>query len=188
VISETKKKLKGSQELDDYILLYSGVPTNERAAAGIAIMIKAKFKKRINSYVFVNERILQLRYKLQRGYLTLLGVYASEEGKTEHKMADTYHQPYDSPLKSENISASGTSDRQYCEYLKSEVQVRHKEVKSLTNIINLLNEDLKVVGQSNVFKKPSIIHTDKSKKTRHHVKTVFDLNRNYKWQLMKLVR
>jgi len=32
--------------------------------------------------VFVNERILQLRYKLQRGYLTLLAVYAPEEEKT----------------------------------------------------------------------------------------------------------
>jgi len=62
VIKETKKKLKGSQKLDDYVLLYSGVPMNERAAAGIAIMIKAKFKKRIHSYMFVNERILQLRY------------------------------------------------------------------------------------------------------------------------------
>jgi exonuclease III len=58
VIPETKKKLKGSQELDDYILMHSGVPTNKRAAAGIAIIIKAKFKKRIHSYVFVNERIL----------------------------------------------------------------------------------------------------------------------------------
>jgi len=54
--------------------LYVGAPTNKRAAAGIAIIIKAKFKKRIHSYVFVNERILQLRYKLQRGYLTLLAV------------------------------------------------------------------------------------------------------------------
>ena len=60
-IPETKKKLKVLQELEDYILLYSGVPTNKRAAAGIAIMIKAKFKKRIHSYMFVNERILQLR-------------------------------------------------------------------------------------------------------------------------------
>ena len=74
VIPETKKKLKGSQELDDYILLYSGVPTNKRAAAGIAVMIKAKFKKRIHSSLFVNERILQLSYKMQRGYLKLLVV------------------------------------------------------------------------------------------------------------------
>ena len=33
--------------------------------------------------MFVNERILQLRYKLQRGYLKLLAVYAPEKGKTE---------------------------------------------------------------------------------------------------------
>ena len=83
VIPETKKKLKGSQEWGDYILLYSGVPTNKRAATGIAIMIKAKYKKRIHSYTFINERTLQLRYKLNRGYLTLLAVYAPEEGKTE---------------------------------------------------------------------------------------------------------
>jgi hypothetical protein len=69
--------------LKDYILLYSGVTTNKRAIAGIAITIKAKLKKRIHSYMFVNERILQLRYKLQRGYLTLLAIYAPEEGKTE---------------------------------------------------------------------------------------------------------
>ena len=49
VIPETKKKLKGLDELEDYILLYSGVPTNNGAAAGIAIMIKTKFKKRIHS-------------------------------------------------------------------------------------------------------------------------------------------
>jgi len=55
VIPETKKKLKVSQELDDYILSHSGVPTNKRAAAGIAIMIKAKFEKRTHSYVFVYE-------------------------------------------------------------------------------------------------------------------------------------
>ena len=85
VIPERKKKLKGSQKLDDYILLYSGVPTNRRAAAGIAIMFKAKFKKRIHSYVFVNGRILQLRYKLQRGYLTLLAVNAPKEGTTTNR-------------------------------------------------------------------------------------------------------
>jgi len=45
--------------------------------------MKGKFKKRIHSYVVVNEIILQLRYKLQRGYFTLLAVYAPEEGKTE---------------------------------------------------------------------------------------------------------
>jgi len=60
-------------------------------------------------------------------------------------MVDAYHKLFDSPLKIENISVSGTSDRQYCEQLKSEIQVLHKEVKSLTEIANLLNDDLKAV-------------------------------------------
>jgi len=68
--------------LEDYALLHSSVPTN-RAAAGVAIMIKTTLKMRIHSYMFINERILQLRYKLQRGYLTLIAVYAPEEGKLE---------------------------------------------------------------------------------------------------------
>jgi hypothetical protein len=38
-------------------------------------MIKAKYRNRIKCYMFVNERILQLRYKLQSGYLKLLAVY-----------------------------------------------------------------------------------------------------------------
>jgi hypothetical protein len=33
--------------------------------------------------MFINERIFQLRYKVHTGYLTLLAVYAPEEGKTE---------------------------------------------------------------------------------------------------------
>ena len=83
MIPETKKKLKGSQEMEDYVLLRSSVPTNKRAAAGVAIMIKTKLKKRIHSYTFINEIIPQLRYKLQRGHLTLIAVYAPEEGKLE---------------------------------------------------------------------------------------------------------
>ena len=51
VIPETKKKLKSSPEWEDYILLYSGVPMNNRTAAGIAIMIKATYRKRIHSYI-----------------------------------------------------------------------------------------------------------------------------------------
>jgi len=54
-----------------------------KAAADRAILIKTKFKKRIHIYVFIIEIIIQIRYKLQRGYLTLLAVYAPEEGKTE---------------------------------------------------------------------------------------------------------
>jgi len=89
--------------------LYSGVPTNKRAAAGIAIMIKAKFKKRIHSYMFVNERILQLRYKLQRGYVTSLAVYAPEEGKTEQteEFFETLQDQIDKISKNDYIVVAG---------------------------------------------------------------------------------
>jgi hypothetical protein len=33
--------------------------------------------------MFINERIVQIRYKIQRAYLKLLAVYDPEEGKTE---------------------------------------------------------------------------------------------------------
>jgi hypothetical protein len=62
--------------------------------------------------------------------------------------ADSIYHVRDSPLNIENVSAFCTSDHQYCELLKSEVQVLHKEVKSLTEIINLLSEELKVVCAS----------------------------------------
>jgi hypothetical protein len=53
----------------------------------------------------------------------------------QNKMvADTIHHVRDSPLNTENVSTFCTSDHQYCELLKSEVQVLHKEVKSLTEI------------------------------------------------------
>ena len=61
-IPETNKKFKASQELEDYILFQSSVPMNKRAAAGIAIMIKAKLKKR-HSYVFVNSSTKNINCK-----------------------------------------------------------------------------------------------------------------------------
>ncbi len=78
-------------------------------------------------------------------------------------MADAYHPLCDSPCIIENISVSGTCDRQYCEQLQSENQVLHKEVKSLTEIVSLLNEQLKTVCQSNEVSKLSTTHADKGK-------------------------
>jgi len=72
-------------------------------------MVKVKFKKRIHRYVFVNERILQLRYKLQRGYLTLTAVYAPEEGKTEEteEFYETLQDQIDKISKNDYIVVAG---------------------------------------------------------------------------------
>jgi exonuclease III len=83
IIPETKKKLKVTKDLRYYVLLYSDVNRNKTAAAGKVILVQQKWKNKIDSYSFVNERILTLRYTTTRGYMTMLGVYAPEEGKAD---------------------------------------------------------------------------------------------------------
>lgn len=46
VISETKKKGRGSTEMGDYHMIYSGVEKTERAKSGIAILIKQNWRKK----------------------------------------------------------------------------------------------------------------------------------------------
>ena len=83
IISETKKKLKGTKEIDDWIMIYSGVTQSKRAQAGVAIYIDKRWKHRIISYNYINERLLTLRLKVKRGNMTVIATYAPEEGKKE---------------------------------------------------------------------------------------------------------
>lgn len=64
-------------------MIYEGVPREKRASAGVAILIKKTLKNLIHSYTFVNERIITIRLKNQRGYMSIIGVYAPEEGRNE---------------------------------------------------------------------------------------------------------
>ena len=59
--------------------------------------------------MFINERTLQLRYKLQRGYLTLIAVYAPEEGKLEQteEFYETLQDHVDKINKSDYIIVAG---------------------------------------------------------------------------------
>jgi hypothetical protein len=76
-------KLKGSKELEHYILFCSGVSQEKRAAAGVAIMIKKKLMNSIYSSNFVNEIIVTIGLWIDRGYISIVGVYAPEEGWAE---------------------------------------------------------------------------------------------------------
>ena len=86
IITETKKKLKGTKEYKDYLLLYSGVPQNKRASSGVAVFLKKSLQNRIHSYNFVNDRIINIRIRTTRGHLTIVGVYAPNEGKKEESL------------------------------------------------------------------------------------------------------
>lgn len=54
IITETKRKLKGIKDLNDYVTIYS------------------------------EERIITARLKIERGYLTMIGVCATEEGRKKN--------------------------------------------------------------------------------------------------------
>lgn len=58
VATETKMKLKGTKELENYVMIYSGVNQNCRAQAGVAILVKDSWKNKIVSYNWINERIV----------------------------------------------------------------------------------------------------------------------------------
>jgi exonuclease III len=46
-------------------------------------MIHKTLQSTIDTYTFWNERIIEVRLKISRGYLTFLGIYAPVEGKEE---------------------------------------------------------------------------------------------------------
>ncbi|KAF2900734.1 hypothetical protein ILUMI_05453 [Ignelater luminosus] len=78
VITKTEKKLNGTKDLDDYVMIYSRVDLT-RAQCGVAILIDNDWNNKLQSYYHINERIVTTSPKIGRGYLTIIG----EEGKRE---------------------------------------------------------------------------------------------------------
>ena len=64
-------------------IFYSGVKQHIRAQAGITLMIHKKIQNTIADYTFWNERIIQIRLKISRGYLTVIRIYAPIEGEED---------------------------------------------------------------------------------------------------------
>lgn len=83
VLTETKKKLKGSKYIGNYAMFYSGVNQDCRAAKGVSILVDKKWESRIKECQYINERIITIKLKHDRGYLVVIGAYAPEEGKKE---------------------------------------------------------------------------------------------------------
>jgi hypothetical protein len=73
-----------------YIIVYSGVTQNVRAQAGVMLWIHKSMKNQILHYTFWNERILEIKLKINRGMLTFFSLYAPEEG-TEKEGENFYN-------------------------------------------------------------------------------------------------
>ncbi|XP_049782515.1 craniofacial development protein 2-like [Schistocerca cancellata] len=88
ILSETKKKGQGEEELDNYVHTWSGVSKAARAKAGVSIMIKKSWKKRITNWTFINQRIITVEMTLFAREVVIIGVYAPTND-TKDKEKDT---------------------------------------------------------------------------------------------------
>jgi hypothetical protein len=75
VVTEKKKKGKGSEEVGKYYFIYLGIQKEKMAASGIGIMIKRSLKKRIIPYSWVSDRIVTLKLRTGRSHCLIIGVY-----------------------------------------------------------------------------------------------------------------
>ena len=75
VVTETKKKGHGSENLGCYDMFYSGVSKDQRAQQGVAILVRKGLRKSITSWEAVSPRIIKINLTLHSHKVTLIGVY-----------------------------------------------------------------------------------------------------------------
>jgi hypothetical protein len=71
-ITESKMKLKGAMETNNYIIKYSGVSTSTRTRAGVIIWIHKSIKNTVINYTYWSERITEVKLNIGRGKLSFL--------------------------------------------------------------------------------------------------------------------
>jgi len=72
-------------------MLYSGVSQETQAQSGIALITDHKWTSQITNYSFVNDCVITVCLKTNRGHITMIGIYALEEGR-EEEMRHFYKQ------------------------------------------------------------------------------------------------
>lgn len=83
LLSETKVKGRGLKRLkNDHGLLYSGVDRHVWGQAGVACLVHRNCMERIQNWEFVNERIMEVKYRINEAETaTLLVVYGPNESE-----------------------------------------------------------------------------------------------------------
>lgn len=92
VITETKKKGKGSENLGHFDHFYSGVPKDKRAQQGVSILISKKLRKYITSWDPISERIIKMNLTLNAHKITILGVYAVNDDALVNQKNEFFEQ------------------------------------------------------------------------------------------------
>nr|CAH7747709.1 unnamed protein product [Callosobruchus chinensis] len=93
-ITETKKKGKGIRELEGgHIMIYSGVPMENRAAEGVGFIIRKNLLQQLVKYDYVSERILRIEMRLEEEKETTLVVaYGPNEDERVQQKEEFWEQ------------------------------------------------------------------------------------------------
>ncbi|XP_072392397.1 uncharacterized protein [Diabrotica undecimpunctata] len=89
-LQETKRKGKGQTRLGEYLLIYSGVPKQERAKEGVAIMIKTKYKDQIKECQYISQRILLVKIRANGKIINTIGICAPDDCKPDSDKEEFY--------------------------------------------------------------------------------------------------
>jgi exonuclease III len=73
-----------------YTMIYSGKPKNERAFAGVGLLLHQKFLPNIDKISYISERILQTTLLLDNKHIELISVYAPDISKPRSECEDFY--------------------------------------------------------------------------------------------------
>lgn len=76
VLTETKRKGAGTEQLEDFMRIYSGVNKANKAKAGISLLISKKLTNNIKEWNALNERIIMTELNMKRYQIVIIGVYA----------------------------------------------------------------------------------------------------------------
>jgi len=83
ILTETKKKNTGSEDMGNYVMIYCRVPANQWASSEVTIAVRNDWKYKIQDYTRISDRIIETRIKVLNRNFTIVGVYALVEGKEQ---------------------------------------------------------------------------------------------------------
>lgn len=89
-LSETKRKGQGTSKYGEYILVHSGKAKQERAQAGVGLLLHEKYQNNIEDIKYVNERILKTTLKINNTVTHLLSIYAPDISKPKEESEHFY--------------------------------------------------------------------------------------------------
>lgn len=79
VFTETKKKGRGSEEIEEYMHFYSGVEKSMRARRGVSIAVHKKFRKNVKSWEEIDEQIISMEIVKNGETIVIIGAYAPSD-------------------------------------------------------------------------------------------------------------